>query len=389
MVERANFAAELARRRADNGLSLANVAGQAHVHRGYLHNVEHGRRWPTETVARALDAALAADGALLATWKTADTAGVDPDEFDRFERALAAPRRTDVAVVEHLAQVLAEQRRAEDALGARLLPPALAQLKIIEQLAADVPGSVRRQLLTVGAHYEQFAAWMYQDSMNPAGTRRHYDRAMNAAREIDDADMVTTVLSLKSHLAWSQGNATKAAELAQAGQRDPRRVSDAVLALVAQQEARGHAMHGDAEATERALDRSAALTYAAAEHPDSAPPWTYFNDPDRLAFQRGVAYVELGHHADAVPLLVTALDGLAEDYDRDRGRYAGMLALALAGAGAADEALLHAKRAAELAVATGSALAAHELCRVRAVLRAQRAEHAVLELTAHLHALTG
>lgn len=326
----------------------------------------------------------AADGALLATWKAA----ADPDEFDRFERALAAPRRTDVAVVEHLARVLAEQRRAEDALGARLLPPVLAQLRVIEQLAPDTLGSVRRKLLTVGAHYEQFAAWMYQDSMNPAGARRHYGRAMDAAREIGDADMVTTVLSLRSHLAWSQGNATAAVNLAQAGQHDRGRISDAVLALTTQQEARGHALHGDAEATERALDRSAALTYAAAEHPDSAPPWVYFNDPGRLSFQRGVAYVELGRYTEAAVLLSTSLEGLADGYDRDRGRYAGMLALALAGAGEADAALLHAKRAAELAVATGSALAAQELRRVRAVLRGQGAEHAAAELAEHLQALT-
>lgn len=386
MAGRADFAAELARRRANARLSLADVAMHAHVHRGYLHNVEHGRRWPTETVARALDTALGADGALLAAWEAADACPTasDPDGFDRFKRALAAPRRTDHAVVAHLARVLAEQRRAEDVLGARLLPPVLAQLKVIEQLAADITGSVRRGLLTIGAHYEQFAAWMYQDAMKPAAARRHYGRAMGAAREIGDADMVATVLSMESHLAWSRGDATAAVDLAQAGQREPQRVSDAVLALVTQQRARGHALHGDTEATERALDRSAALTHAAAEHPDQAPPWVYFNDPDRLPFQRGVAYIELGRHTDAVPLLTDALERLGNGYDRDRGRYAGMLALALAGAGEAEQALVHAKHAAELAVATGSALAAEELRRVRAALREQGAER---ELGEHLRAL--
>lgn len=63
---------ELARRRADAGLSLADVANRAHVHRGYAHHIEHGRRWPTQTVVRALDAALVADGALLAIWQAAD-----------------------------------------------------------------------------------------------------------------------------------------------------------------------------------------------------------------------------------------------------------------------------------------------------------------------------
>ncbi len=92
--------------------------------------------------------------------------------------------------------------------------------------------------------------------------------------------------------------------------RDPRRVSDAVLALVVQQEARGHALDGDSEATERVLDRSTDLSHAAAERPEDASPWTYFYDQRRLAFQRGIAYVELGRHRDTVPLLNAALDGL-------------------------------------------------------------------------------
>ncbi len=42
------------------------------MHRGYAHHVEHGRRWPTAGVVQALDAALHADGALLATWQAVD-----------------------------------------------------------------------------------------------------------------------------------------------------------------------------------------------------------------------------------------------------------------------------------------------------------------------------
>jgi transcriptional regulator with XRE-family HTH domain len=71
---RAGYAAELARRRAEAGLSLADVATTAHVARGYAHHVEHARRWPSLAVARALDAALAAEGALLILWRAGDAA---------------------------------------------------------------------------------------------------------------------------------------------------------------------------------------------------------------------------------------------------------------------------------------------------------------------------
>lgn len=390
---RAGFAAELARRRAEAGLSLADVAAAAHVARGYVHHIEHGHRWPSPAVARALDTALGAGGALAATWAVADAtvapAPADPDEFERFERALANPRRTDDAVVEHLRRMLAEQRRAEDALGPRrLLPPVLTQIEVIANLARDARGSVRRELLEVSSHHDQFAAWMAQDSMNPVGATAHYDRAMEAAQEIGDDNMITSVLSLKSHLAWSVGDAGRAVGLAQAGAHNPGQVSDAVLALLAQQEARGHALEGDADTTERALDLSVALTYAAATHPEDAPPWVYFNGPDRLAFQRGVAYVELGRHGDAIPLLADALDALDGGYHRDRARYTTMLALAHAGAGEADAAVEHAKRGAELATRTGSALAARELRRVRTTLREAGADGPLAELTEHLHTLT-
>ncbi|MDQ3765307.1 MAG: hypothetical protein M3460_28685 [Actinomycetota bacterium] len=147
-------------------------------------------------------------------------------------------------------------------------------------LACDVRGPVRAALLNVASHYHQFAGWMYQDTADTVGALRHYDAAMEAAQVINDADMVTAVLSLKSHLAWSMGDAARAIGLAQAGQREPRRVSDVVLVLIAQQEARGHALDSE---------------------------------------------------ADAVPLLTTAFDGLAKSYKRDRPRYATQLALALAG----------------------------------------------------------
>ncbi len=68
---RASFASQLAALRSRAGLSLAGLGTAAHVARGYVHHIEHGRRWPTQRVAKALDKALDAGGALLAAWKAA------------------------------------------------------------------------------------------------------------------------------------------------------------------------------------------------------------------------------------------------------------------------------------------------------------------------------
>jgi WD40 repeat protein/transcriptional regulator with XRE-family HTH domain len=65
MGEKSRFAAELRRRRQDRGLSLAALSGLTHYSKGYLSNVENGRKPPTADLARRLDAVLGADGALI------------------------------------------------------------------------------------------------------------------------------------------------------------------------------------------------------------------------------------------------------------------------------------------------------------------------------------
>ena len=101
---RVRFAEQLAELRDQAGLSLAGVATAAHVARGYVHHIEHGHRWPTQPVAKALDDAVDAGGALLGAWEVADAlpraAAVPADPEDRERVALAArhPRRVDAAL---------------------------------------------------------------------------------------------------------------------------------------------------------------------------------------------------------------------------------------------------------------------------------------------------
>ena len=92
---RAGFADLLRTLRADAGLSLTDLGTAAHVARGYIHHLEHGRRWPSRTFAQALDRALDADGVLLDAWAAADgrTYGphpqlANPDDQERIALVL-------------------------------------------------------------------------------------------------------------------------------------------------------------------------------------------------------------------------------------------------------------------------------------------------------------
>ncbi|MGH3773657.1 MAG: helix-turn-helix domain-containing protein [Pseudonocardiaceae bacterium] len=55
---RGSFASQLAVLRSHEGLFLAELGAAAHVARGYVHHIEHGRRWPSRSVAAALDSSL-------------------------------------------------------------------------------------------------------------------------------------------------------------------------------------------------------------------------------------------------------------------------------------------------------------------------------------------
>ncbi|MCK2241418.1 MULTISPECIES: helix-turn-helix domain-containing protein [unclassified Crossiella] len=66
MSGEAGFAAELRRLRRERGLSLAALSERTHYSKGYLGNLEHGRRPATLDLARRLDEVLDADGMLVA-----------------------------------------------------------------------------------------------------------------------------------------------------------------------------------------------------------------------------------------------------------------------------------------------------------------------------------
>lgn len=294
----------------------------------------------------------------------------DGDAFDRLAAALERPRSVDDAVVDHLAGVLAQQRKAEDVIGpGRVLVPVLAEVELIERLAREARGSVRVRLVRLTAEYRQFAGWMGEDTDNHPAALQHYARAMDAAQEVGDTNMTTSVLSMKSHLAWSERDPARAIGLAAAGRREPAKVSPGVLALITQQEARGHALDGDRDDVDRLLDITENLTTTAAENPDDEPPWVYFAaDPARVLFQRGVAYVELGRHGEAVELFEQARARLAAGYRRDQGRYAANLAVAAALDGQVDRAVEAGRTALAIATETGSAHTVTDLRRMRRAL---------------------
>jgi transcriptional regulator with XRE-family HTH domain len=369
-----------ARARKTAGLTQEELAYRVGVDRSTVGRWEAGETEPQPWLRGKLARHLNITPDHLDGLLTTEPAPDDGDAFDRLARAIEQPRRVDDAVVDHLAAVLARQRQAEDVIGPRdVLVPVLAELDLIERLARDARGPVRLKLIKLAAEYRQFAGWMGEDTDDHPAALQHYARAMDAAQEVGDDNMTTSVLSMKSHLAWSERDAARAIGLASAGRRDPSKVSSGVLALITQQEARGHALEGDADDVDRLLDLTEDLTAAAAERPEDEPPWVYFNSPERVLFQRGVAYVELGRFREAVELFEAARARLSGNYRRDHGRYAANLAIAAALDGQVDRAVAAARESLTTAVETGSAHTVADLRRMRRALDRWPEHPAVVE----------
>lgn len=236
-----------------------------------------------------------------------------------------------------------------------MLAPVRAQLRAAEELAGEARGEVRPAVVDVAAQWAQFHGWLSANMGRLGDAARSYDLATGLAAETGDVNMISTALNMKGFIAWLSRKPGAVVGLSRAAQRDG--TSPGIRALAAQQEARGHAILGDAEAAERMLDEAHRLTLDAAGHPDGEPPWIYFFNPDYLGMQRAKAYLYLpGRAAAAAELLTAGLAALPAGVRRSEwvAWYVADLANAYRLLGETGEAERAAAEVAEIAGETGS-----------------------------------
>jgi transcriptional regulator with XRE-family HTH domain len=302
-MNRAQFTAELARRRAAAGLSLADLAKRAHLHRGYAGNVEHGKRWPTETVARALDAALDADGELLATWEAANRAprtqspSTDGHSVELLELAARA-EASDVSPatlhlldsrVDTIARAYTRQPPAE------LLRDVRASARQISRLLdGRATLAQRRHLLTSAGWLALLAATLHVDlgQRHAASSARTVAGSLGKETEHDEISAwgweVDTWTALVDQ-DWGQ-----AATLATTGEDLAPKGSPAAAQL-AMQAARASARLGNGAQVRAALRRAEiALERQSADRP---PDHHFYFDGDKYELYTGTTLSWLGDPA--------------------------------------------------------------------------------------------
>lgn len=298
--ERADFAAQLARRRTDARMSLANLARQAHVHRGYLHNVEHGRRWPGEAVTRALDSALDADGALLAAWEVANRVRVTSTD-GRPTELLELAARAQASDVTSTTLDLLDTSIDTMARSYTRAPPA-ELLRDVRTSARQV-GSLldgratltqRRRLLTAAGWLALLAATLHVDLGQRGAATAARRAAGSLGRETEHDEIDAWGCEVDTWTALVDQNWTQAATLAAAGEALAPSGSPAAAQL-AMQAARAAARLGDGPKVRAALHRAAV---ALEKQSQDRPPDHHFHvDPAKLELYTGTALSWLGDPA--------------------------------------------------------------------------------------------
>jgi tetratricopeptide (TPR) repeat protein len=275
--------------------------------------------------------------------------------------------RPDPAMHAFLARALVQLRLIEDHAGAReVLTSALTQVPVVEALRSRADGRLHDDLLSLESQWAQFCGWLYQDLGDRAASEQWYARALDQAHEVGDDDMVASVLSERANAAWGLRDAKRCIALSRASYQITT-ASPGVRALAAQQLARGHALTGDRDECERAIDVAARLSEQAAADPERIPPWIYYQSSIRLDIQRAMCYRDLGMHSKAIDMVRRAIGALPATYRRDRGQYLARLAVALFHSGEPEEAGAVAAQARQLAEETGSIRTVLELQRIPAL----------------------
>ncbi|UFQ16332.1 MULTISPECIES: transcriptional regulator [Streptomyces] len=199
-------------------------------------------------------------------------------------------------------------------------------------LAGSYREAVGRELFAAVARLTELAGYMAVDTGQPGLAQRYYIQALRLAQAAGDRGYGGYVLAASmSHLAAQLGNPREIAQLARAAQEGTRgRVTPRAEAMFYAAEARGHALLGDARATQAVAGRAVEAMDRAAAEGDSGddPVWIQHFDHAYLADEMAHCHRDLGQADAAARSAQESLDG--HPPTRARRRAIGLVLLATA-----------------------------------------------------------
>ncbi|SDG08118.1 Helix-turn-helix domain-containing protein [Lentzea fradiae] len=304
------FAQEVRRLRNERGLSLKQMTDLVPYSKGHLSKIENGQAPPNPEMAKVLDSALHAQGALI---ELAD--------------APARPIPSDHAALLTYDSMFHHHR----ALGHRLSPEVvLVSLRPQVDALSDLARSARdpglsRGLWLMASRFAEYAGWMEQERGDDASAAELTRLAVQYAAKGGDLELEAWSLVRAAELALYKGDARQTVDYAR---RAGKSRSTAVQAVAAQREAQGYALAGAGVRCEEALDRADELQRTVSESRYGTTSLV-----DQVAVVRAWAFHDLGRHAEAAEILDVQVPLIAPTALRARTRFGLRRALAHAEAG--------------------------------------------------------
>ncbi|NUS03565.1 MAG: helix-turn-helix transcriptional regulator [Nonomuraea sp.] len=270
----------------------------------------------------------------------------------------SAGGRVGSDVPEKLRQRTARLRRLDDVLGGGdTYRTYLGEYQATRTLLRHrtYTEEIGRGLLSVLAEQAQQAGWAAFDGGRHAEARGLYEASRKAAEEAEDAALAGNALAFLAYQGLrgdrkARRNAvqTAARSCATAGIG----AAPGVRALLYERLAWAHAVAGQADETERALE--AARTALGEVDGAPQPDWAAWVDETELQIMSGRCWTELRRPLRAVPVLEAALARYDDSHARDKALYMSWLADSYLTAGEVEQAATVTARALDLSSGVAS-----------------------------------
>ncbi|MGH3812409.1 MAG: helix-turn-helix domain-containing protein [Pseudonocardiaceae bacterium] len=426
------WGAELRALRIARDLSLAELGQQLHCNPSYLAKIERAERPIPATLVESCDRALDASGALVRLHALAEAepeqaakpthvASEDihvSSQHGNLDGEIVVPVRTpdgrvvfvpvprraflqgigstalgaaatsirglpnvgDIHPIEHFQQLRQVLIDNDNLFGPRqVIPMVREQIAIIQQLRSSWHGADQQGLLRVQAQYSELCGWLYQDAGQHQLAESWIDRALGLSQVADDQELTTFILTCKAHLA---GEMRLAVDAVGAGERAlqiaPPRSRLSVIA--ASRAAYGHALSGDATATNRAYDQARELLDTIDNCSES--PYGEWLSERWLIISQAQSQAAMGDHHSAAQSFHNALVDFPGHYLRARGVCLARAALAHANDRQVEHAASMGLDALAIGAETRSARILTELAQLNDTLRPWQATPAVADFRA-------
>ena len=415
-----SFGEELRRRRLMADFSLSDLARRVHYSKAQLSKVERGVKAPSMELVRLCDAALEADGQLIALLSRSVPGGQiagagSTDEEERLvwplphvdsgarpvsrrlviaagagvpamgiSRTVVPAGPADASAVHSLHSLFGHYRQlGQDIEAGLMLPTLVAQIGVLRELSRSASLRTRCGLLILGSRYAEYIGWLSQETGDDTSALSWTRHAAELAAAGGDDSMAAYGLVRHALITLYRGDAGQTIGLA-------RRAQDSALparirGLAAQREAQGHALAGDYDACMRSLDRASILLASSAPDPE-APIIGSANLASSAEMVRGWCLYDLGHPRAAAEAISSQLPRLPPQARRTQLRFGVRRALAYAAAGEVDHACQITAGLVDSAITLRSATVAADLVTVVRTLARHPKNAAVRELAPRLGA---